>query len=236
MIAVIAEDHHDGVFSQSGVFQRGENPPDLLVDEAGRRQIRMNHIAPLAVLLNFIQAVFRQLPVQIPRKTRQIGALARFNRRQDAVVVRIKIPPLLRHINRHMRQMKSGGDKKRLPFGSTANLLHCPGGRFIIGFIFVAMREYAPVDNLVGQRINQPVRRLVSGSSFCFTNVIKFNPLLLSAGKVVNLARRRCPVTVVVKILRQGNPVLPLRDIPEPGGQSIDAGGGRTQPGHNRGA
>jgi hypothetical protein len=112
MPAVIAPEHDDRVVALRALFERIEHATEHRIGEVNRREIGLDALLPLLVLLNVRK-------VAIPRESlacgRQIIDIIRFvtGRKLDAFE-RKRLEILLRHKPRLMRPVDATGEEERL--------------------------------------------------------------------------------------------------------------------------
>ncbi len=251
MPTMISPNDNDGVVSNTRFIQRGHEAANLRIDKTGAGQVTADEIPPLVVLLDPLQPRLWQFPVQIPGKAWCVFAVIFDDLWQDAIVIRIKVEPLLRGIARHMRQKETGCNKEGLILRSFFNLLHRPGSDLVITFprVVIVQRPDAPVH---GRMITHgsgwreflgwfsAYASVRSGDlefglrygGFCCCFILRLAFAASAAttrATVVDFTCRGGEVAVIFKMLRQGDTIFPLRQGAKPGGETIDAGGGRAQ-------
>ena len=69
VVAVVAGEDDDGVFTLAGGVEGGEDPTDLGVDEADACEVAAAEVAPLVALAEPGEAGFRERPMEIPGET-----------------------------------------------------------------------------------------------------------------------------------------------------------------------
>ena len=237
---MIAPEDDDGVFSETGRVESIEDAADLRVHEGGTGEIGADEVSPLVVVLEPLQAGFGQFPMEIPGKAGRVRPVNSEEGRQHGVVVGEQIEPFLSGIAGDMRQEEAGGKEERLIIGCGLELFDGPACDLVIAFVFIAMREHAPVhERMISHRGggNELLFGSCANAAGGAPNIKLRGPRVRAAGTaMVDLAGAQSPIAVRVEMLRQSDAVSPRVDVAEPRGESIDAGGGGAQAEHETGA
>ena len=153
MIAVIAEQHDDGVAAMRPVVQRIEHAADLVIHERHAGQIGPDAFAELlvAVALKEVEPGVLGQRVDAAADLRNVAEVVIADRRQLHLLQRKQIEPLLRDVKRNVRPDKPDGEKERfVVFRGEA--FHGPVGRLVVAHLVVPVGEGSPVGLRAGPR------------------------------------------------------------------------------------
>ena len=239
MIAVIAPEHDNCVFAIRAAFERIQNVSHASIREGTGREVALHGLLPLAVA--FDDAKF--LASHRSASGRNVLEVVFEIRRQLDLIERVHVEVFPRRVPLQVRPVDSACEKERLVV-ATLQEFRSPLGRLPVGRLLGGLVDRRPVhqacENFVRKQIAHAMPILVGNRRMLRTHPrrillvprIRVGPFAMRL--MVDLAAGPGDVSLLAKILRNGDPVLQLWNIAKPVPVAVDPGRRRPQPGHNR--
>ena len=170
--------------------------------------------------------------MQVPRESRSVVAVVPHDWWQQRLAIRIQVEPFLSRVTRNVRQEETHRHEEWF-VGRCCELFDRPARDFPVAFVFVFVRKDSPINQRMrGRSLHQFFFRSNSHTRRRTYDVEFGIGLFATVATVVNLARCKSFVAVLLQVLRQGHEILEFVQTSEPRRQPANSGRGWSQAGH----